>query len=521
MIDQTNIDSIFKRSTRKIKPLFIFEMANNHMGDVDHGLKIIREFHKIRKGFNFNFAIKFQYRYLDTFVHPDFVNRKDIKLIKRFKETILNEKQYKILKDETEKLGFISICTPFDEKAVALIVKHNYDILKIPSCYFNDWPLLEKIATTNKPIIASTAGAKLEDIDKVVSFFVHRNRKFALLHCVGEYPTLNKDLQLNQIDLLINRYNVPIGFSTHESPDNLDSIKIAISKGARIFEKHVGVKTEKYDINAYSATPEAARKWLESAKLALLISDEVNGRHKQTPREAADLRALHRGAYAKKKISSGERLDVSNVFFAMPNEEGQLVANEFTKYTDFILKKTISTNAPIMLKNLIVVNKRNQVAEIVNRVKKILHEAKIILPNKVEIEISHHYGMKSFYKWGAVIINVVNRQYCKKLIILLPEQKYPEHCHKKKDETMHILYGEMSLCINREQRKLKTGDIATIERKVKHAFMADKGVIFEEISTKYYKGDSYWEDKKIFENKNRKTYLTYWFEDFNRPGLLK
>ena len=50
--------------------------------------------------------------------------------------------------------------------------------------------------------------------------------------------------------------NIPIGFSTHEEPDNYDSVKIAAAKGAKVFERHIGIKTEKYDINAYSSLPE-------------------------------------------------------------------------------------------------------------------------------------------------------------------------------------------------------------------------------------------------------------------------
>ena len=63
---------------------FIFEMANNHMGDINHGLKIIDELKKITENYkDFNFAVKLQYRD-DSFFHPDHRDRKDHKLIKRF-----------------------------------------------------------------------------------------------------------------------------------------------------------------------------------------------------------------------------------------------------------------------------------------------------------------------------------------------------------------------------------------------------------------------------------------------------
>ena len=84
------------------KPLFIFEMANNHMGDFAHGKKIVAEIKKITKNFkNFDFAIKLQYRDI-SFFHPDHLHRKDHKLIKRFTETILG-KNFPKLVDKIKK----------------------------------------------------------------------------------------------------------------------------------------------------------------------------------------------------------------------------------------------------------------------------------------------------------------------------------------------------------------------------------------------------------------------------------
>ncbi len=47
--------------------LFVFDMANNHMGDVKHGIKIINEIHSVTRKFGFQCAMKFQYRDIDTF----------------------------------------------------------------------------------------------------------------------------------------------------------------------------------------------------------------------------------------------------------------------------------------------------------------------------------------------------------------------------------------------------------------------------------------------------------------------
>src|SRR5262245_58445477 len=195
--------------------LFIFEMANNHMGDVEHGIRIIREFRDIAKDFDFNFAFKLQYRQLDSFIHPDYRDRMDIKYIKRFSETKLSRERTRRLVDEIKKCGFIGICTPFDEASVDAIISDGFDILKIASCSFTDWPLLERMSTAGKPVIASTAGIDLESMDNVVAFMQHRNLDFVLMHCVAEYPTPNAGLQLNQIDFIRARYpGLHIGYST-------------------------------------------------------------------------------------------------------------------------------------------------------------------------------------------------------------------------------------------------------------------------------------------------------------------
>jgi len=500
------------------KNLFIFEMANNHMGSVEHGLKIIREFHEVSKKFDLNFGFKLQYRDLDTFIHPDFQGRMDIKYIKRFSETRLSEDEFKKLKNEFKKLNFIPICTPFDEKSVDLIEKHDFDIIKIASASFTDWPLLERLAKTDKPIIASTAGASLEDIDKVVSFFEHRMKNLCLMHCVGEYPTCKNNLELSQIDFLRQRYpGVSIGYSTHEDPNNFDAIKIAIGKGATVFERHVGLKTDKYSLNDYSSTPEQINKWLSAAQEAFIMCGVSNIRRDCSEKETTDLRGLRRGVFARRRIRQGEKIDLLNTFFAIPNVDNQILANDFSKYMEFAANYEIDINKPIMFNDVTTKNLREKFLQIIQSVRQILLESRINLPNKIEFELSHHYGIENFEKFGAVIISCINREYCKKLIIMLPGQKHPMHHHEKKEETFHVLYGDVTINLDGIEKEYKPGEIIIVERGVKHSFSSRNGMVFEEVSTTHYKNDSFYEDIDIINNKNRKTEMTFWSDWLVRP----
>src|SRR5205085_3760085 len=107
-----------------------FELANNHMGNVDHGLRIIREFAAVAEPFRpaFRFAFKLQYRHLDTFIHPDYRESTEFKYIKRFASTRLSESQFRVLKAEMDRLGFITMCTPFDERSEERRVGKSVDL---------------------------------------------------------------------------------------------------------------------------------------------------------------------------------------------------------------------------------------------------------------------------------------------------------------------------------------------------------------------------------------------------------
>ncbi|MGD0279314.1 MAG: N-acetylneuraminate synthase family protein [Smithella sp.] len=497
------------------RPLFILEMANNHMGDVDHGIKIIRAFKDVAKKYkNFDFAFKLQLRN-KSIIHPDYQERMDIKHIKRFTETRLTPEHFKSLLSEIKECGFISMCTPFDEESVDEMGILGFDVYKAGSCSFADWPLMEKFGTVDKPMIISTGGVNISDMDNVVVFLKHRKRDFSLMHCVTAYPTQNDELQLNQIDFLKNRYDgVEVGFSTHEVPGALDPVKLAIAKGAMIFEKHVGVKTDKYSLNDYSATPEQADMWLKAASEAFDMCGTKDERMSFTEAAQAGVRPYIRGAFAKRNISKGEKIKVSDMFFAMPNFDNQVLAKNASKYTELTAKEDIAQNAPVMLDKVAVRELRGDVFSIVKAAVKMLKDANVAVPNGVDCSISVHYGIEKFHENGLVMIDVLNREYCKKLLVMLPGQNHPTHAHKVKEETFHILNGDITVDLDGKVMELQKGDLLTIKRGQKHSFKTKNGVIIEEISTTHIKEDSYYDDPAIVNNKHRKIEFSLWLDIF-------
>lgn len=492
------------------KPLFIFEMANNHMGDTAHGIAIIRAIREACEGFDFDFAFKLQYRDLDTFIHPSFKERDDVKYVKRFEETRMSHAQFQTLLDAMRECGFKTVCTPFDERSVDLIEAQDIEVIKIASCSLTDWPLLERIARSAKPIVASTAGATPEEVDNVTSFFLHRNKDLTLMHCVAEYPTPDANLHIARIGALLHRYpGVRIGFSTHEAPERTEPVMLALAKGATVFEKHVGLPTEKYTINAYSANPQQVRAWLGAAALAQSMCGS-EAWPPATKNENDSLESLRRAVFLTRDVAAGETLTGEAVCFAFPPAPGQITANQWSKYNRFVAHQPLKAGAPLLAGEVNVNNERAQILAAVTAVRQLLKDGNIVVPGKSDLEISHHYGMERFAEFGLIMMTVVNREYCKKLIAMLPSQTHPEQYHQQKEETFVILHGKMTIWLDGEAIEAGRGDVITVQRGVRHKFHSTEGVVFEEISSTHYKDDSFYTDTTINANTRRKTLLTHW-----------
>tara|TARA_A100001037_G_C15146707_1_gene636637 strand:- start:475 stop:2013 length:1539 start_codon:yes stop_codon:yes gene_type:complete len=494
------------------KDLFVFDLANNHQGSVEHGLQVIRGVAEVANRNGVRGAMKFQFRQLDSFIHPSHKEQSDNKHIPRFLSTRLKPEQFERLLQEVRNQGLIAICTPFDEESVDVIVDMGFDILKVASCSARDWPLLSKISSAGLPIICSTGGLELEHIDDVVSFFDHRGADFAIMHCVSIYPTPDEDCHLNQIESLRKRYpERTIGWSTHEDPGDTVPVTIAVAKGARMFERHVGVATDEIKLNAYSSTPEQLDQWLMAYQKARNLCGSVERPPVQkVERESID--SLRRGVFARRPLKKGTVLTRDHVYFAMPFSEGQLESGDWRG--GITLNDDAEPDTAIMAADIkspddpeaIVIKKA------VHEIKAMLNEAGIALNSAFQVEYSHHYGIPNFRDVGAVLIDCVNREYCKKIIIQLPGQRHPSHYHPLKEETFQVLHGNLYAEIDGREFVLRPGETALIQPGVWHSFRTDTGVIFEEISTTHYNTDSIYKDPKInaLERSERKTITDHW-----------
>ncbi|MEN3976050.1 N-acetylneuraminate synthase family protein [Emcibacter sp. SYSU 3D8] len=329
--------------------LFVLELANNHWGSLERGLKIIGDFGQVVRFNNVRASIKLQFRDVDSFVHKDHRQREDVRYIKKTVATQMPWDSLRAMVKAVRAQSMLSMVTPFDETSVDKAVEFGVDILKLASSDIRDWILIEKIAATRKPVIASTGGSSLRDMDDLITFFNRRGIPFALNHCVSIYPSHDSEIELNQIDFLKNRYpdNV-IGFSTHEQTDWQFSVMMAYAKGARTFERHVDIDYQGVPVSPYCTLPEQADQWFKAFKKAQEMCG-APGTAKRIPpeKEVKYLNELVRGVYARADLPAGHVLTDEDVYLAIPLLKGQLSCRELMRGE--VLRAPVTQDAPINL----------------------------------------------------------------------------------------------------------------------------------------------------------------------------
>jgi len=482
--------------------LYILEMANNHQGDLKHAFKIVDEVSKIVKEKKINAAIKVQFRNLDTFIHKSYKDS-NLKFVQRFNDTRLSKKDFKRLLQYIKSKNILTCATPFDNESISMINDLDVDLLKIASCSCDDWPLLKEVAKNiERKIIISTAGVEIKHLEKVYSLFTNFRRNISFLHCVGDYPTDNKYANLSRISEIQKKFpSIEVGISTHEKPNEKSIVTYAVALGATIIEKHFGLPTDNIKLNDYSLNSNQYKTVIDDVNYFLKT---YNGK---STSEKLSLKELKRGVYLKKSKKIGEIINIEDLYYAMPVNKNQFDASMVDDEWGWVQRKNnvigkvciknIKKDEPLLFNCVESMHNDKIINKIIKQSLSLLKKAKITVHSQDAVEISCHYGLKNFFNNGAIIIDKINREYCKKLLILLPGQYHPVHFHPQKEETFELLHGDCSIKLKDEEIHLEHGLPLLIKKRTPHSFQSKNGAIIEEISTTHIKGDSIYEDPKI------------------------
>jgi sialic acid synthase SpsE len=226
----------------KTLPYIIAEIGVNHETSITQAKKMILLAKK--SGLN---AVKFQTYKAENLViknspaYWDIKKEKTTSQYKLFKKLDkFDNKDYLELYNYSKKIKIDFLSTPFDLDSVDFL-KKIVPAFKIASADINNFPLLKKISLTKKPIILSTGASTIKEIQAALKILKKNGSKnISILHCILNYPTINKHANLKMITSLRKLFpNNLIGYSDHTLPDSsMLPCLTAYQLGARIIEKH-------------------------------------------------------------------------------------------------------------------------------------------------------------------------------------------------------------------------------------------------------------------------------------------
>ncbi len=217
-------------------PCYIIgEIGINHNGSVE----LAKELIKMATDTGAD-AVKFQKRTVEVVYTEEELNRvresvfgstnRDLKL-----GLELGLQQYREIDRFAKEQGIVWFASPWDEASVDFLEEFNVPAYKIASASLTDHNLLRYIRSTGKPIILSTGMSTMREVDDAVN--VLGDDQLILLHCVSTYPSEDEELNLAVINILKERFNIPVGYSGHEKGVVL-SVASAVM-GANLIERHI------------------------------------------------------------------------------------------------------------------------------------------------------------------------------------------------------------------------------------------------------------------------------------------
>jgi len=202
---------------------------------------------------------------------------------------------WKPLKEYCDKKGIIFFSTPMSRGAAQILNKEvGVDLWKIASGDILDFPMLDYMRNSGKPIIISSGQSTLEEVEKAVAFLRKKNNRVALLHCVSKYPCPPEDLHLGTIQFFKEKFDLPIGFSDHSVGDLTPDL-VAVAAGAKIVEKHFSLSRDLWGSDhKVSMTP------LELKELVAGVREL-----EQNPKKRAEILA---GDFAKRALKEKSKV---------------------------------------------------------------------------------------------------------------------------------------------------------------------------------------------------------------------
>jgi pseudaminic acid synthase len=298
-----------------MKTKLIAEISGNHLGSIDICMSLIQS--AKNSGAT---SVKLQTYKPETMTlplrTPDYLISKNHKLwggnslFDLYEEAHTPWQWHKDLFDYARQIGIQIFSTPFDKSAVDLLEELDTPLYKIASLETGDIPLIKYIAKTQKPIIASTGASTLEEVDDLVeTVFSQGNTNLTLLLCTSAYPTPIDQVHLQKMDVLKERYNLPVGLSDH-TLGNVASLA-AVAIGATVIERHFILdRSQGGPDSAFSLEP----KELSDLSIQIKqIEESMGNREWEIQPDESESRRLRRSLIISSEVKKGDIVTEKNV----------------------------------------------------------------------------------------------------------------------------------------------------------------------------------------------------------------
>ncbi len=224
---------------------------------------------------------------------------------------------HKALFEKAKELNITLFSSPFDVAALELLESLECPAYKIASFEILDHELISAVAKTGKPMIMSTGMATLEEIEEAMAVATHAGAKeIALLKCTSAYPADPKEMNLNCIPHLADRFEVASGLSDHTIGIAVPAAAVAL--GACIIEKHMTLaRADGGPDSAFSLEPNEFKEMVDAVRTI----EQGLGKVEYGPTEAEKKNLVfRRSLFVIKDIAKGEAFTREHVRCIRPGQ---------------------------------------------------------------------------------------------------------------------------------------------------------------------------------------------------------
>jgi len=300
----------------------IAEVGHNHQGELEQAKRLIDAAHEC--GAN---AVKLQKRSNRTLYTRDFYEQpydNELSFGKTYGEhreaLELGADEYRELLQHARSVGVTFFATAFDFESADLLAELGVPAFKFASGDLKNTPLQRHIAAFGKPMLLSTGGGTMADVERAVDTILPINDQLCVLQCTAAYPAAVEDLNLSVITTMRERFpELVVGLSDHQN--GIAMAVVAFMLGARVIEKHFTLDHAlKGRDHAFSLMPEGMRRLVRDLHRVPAALGEPEKR--PLPVEADPLEKMGKKLVAARELELGHVLRVDDLAIKSPADGG-------------------------------------------------------------------------------------------------------------------------------------------------------------------------------------------------------